>query len=234
MKVDYLSLSSSPSPSLRASFPSAWYLCIFSKRRVGRVTDGVRRGVRRASPRAHIEVPLVRTRLTESGPVISPEARARTFFFFFFLGASSRAALVSERQRAVQRGERRDRGVGAQIEGIDPFSDLPRQRFVLDFAQAGAVDVPDAGLRDVSQPCFFRAEETHREEERERAQGASRRGLMRRDLRSRDRDRQSREHTSDDACLFCSSPSMFVKDARGVARRARRGPEPPRVCAYPP
>ena len=44
LKVDYLSLSSSPSPSLRASFPSAWYLCIFSKRRVGRVTDGVRRG----------------------------------------------------------------------------------------------------------------------------------------------------------------------------------------------
>ena len=57
---------------------------------------------------------------------------------------------------------------------------------------------------------------------------------MRRDLRSRDRDRQSREHTSDDASpLSLVAVDVRQRRRRGVARRARRGfGNRRRVCAH--
>ena len=85
---------------------------------------------------SRIAVPLARASLAESGPVISPFRRARLCLVFnSLLGerAASRARmrkirfrLVSERQRAVQRGERRDRDVGGEIEAVNFFPDLLR------------------------------------------------------------------------------------------------------------
>ena len=58
-----------------------------------------------------------------------------------------------ERDGAVGRGGDRDGDGGRLVERVYLVPNLLRHALVLNLLQAGAVDIPDAGLRDVSQPC---------------------------------------------------------------------------------
>ena len=80
-------------------------------------------------------------------------------------------SLISERYRHVCDRERCGDCDGGAVEGVHLVANLPRQRFVLNLPQAGSVDVPDAGLCDVSETRSLRSLEPEAEEERHRHYG---------------------------------------------------------------
>ena len=106
-----------------------------------------------------------------------------------------------ERYRHVCDRERCGDCDGCAVECVHLVANLPRQRFVLNLPQAGSVDVPDAGLCDVSETRSLRSLEPEAEEERHRHYGplgGGRAGgeLHRGEERGRDAERGSRSSTS--------------------------------------
>ena len=94
------------------------------------------------------------------------------------------------RQRDVQRGDHRHRRRAFTVKIVNLFTNRRRHRLVLDILQTSAIDVPNAGLRDVSQPRLRASHEPEREEQRHRDRQPFDARRPQRQLRRRERRRR--------------------------------------------